>query len=819
MSSIACPTCAKPLPPDGVCPTCAATIVGGPVEADPGFTGPKQVAGYRILRELGAGGMGTVYEAHDVKMNRKVALKVMSRHHAPSEKSALRFEQEAWIAGKLEHPNIVKVYERGEWEELSYFSMELVDGGSLYDVVSNMKRWGRDDRWHLELGTREYVHWAINQIIAAARGLDYAHRQGVVHRDVKPMNLLLSRELGAVKLADFGLAIEAEATRMTTAGKILGTLLYMAPEQILGKQDQIDRRTDVYALGVTLFELLTLKMPYRGETQQVYMNAVLTTDARRPSKLNDRISPDLETVIRKALEKRRRDRYDSAADFADDLENVINLRPIQAQRSSWFKKTSKWVQRKPIHAALLATLIVAVPTVSLLSLREFQHRRVERQETVAALVEDARWLEGRRDFAELFNRAEEILRLDTDNPEGLTFRAISRAKLALVADDSSSEALKAGALEDTLRLVELEPKGSYSHRLRAHVLRQLEHDIEAEAEEVLALQFRGEIVSDRELGLDARLALNGEKYKEAIDKYTDLIARTPGDALAISSRGMAYDYLDQFSKAYMEYRIALAVNPTLNKIYIDIGRLAVNHLNDLDEAKGFLEMARELNPDSPHAHEAWSHYLIERGLSVKSNDRSSAVEFFDQAEAAARKSIELLEDQPAESGEALAQKKERAYAYANLGSALIERYRVLDEPEPKSLDEIDEIYKTILDLWDKPPENPDELGAYQNASINRCDLKIEIGRLEEALEACTSVTELTPDNPVAFYNLAGVHALSGRQEEALAALRKDLKLGDTDWQYLVDDRWFAKLRDDPEFRRIVEAMKRAAAEKERSSSM
>src|SRR5262249_18466705 len=160
-----------------------------------------------------------------------------------------------------------------------------------------------------------------------------------------------------------------EATRLTTDGAVMGTLVYMAPEQILGRQREIDARTDVYALGVTLFELLTLELPYAGATQQLYTSAVLTSEARRVRRINRRVGRDLEIVIGKALEKAPRDRYLTAAAFGDDLERVLALRPIEAVPPGQATKAWKWVRRRPVHAALAALLVVGIPTVPYLGWR------------------------------------------------------------------------------------------------------------------------------------------------------------------------------------------------------------------------------------------------------------------------------------------------------------------------------------------------------------------------------------------------------------------------------------------------------------------
>jgi serine/threonine protein kinase len=481
-----CPVCGNPTPAGGgPCPSCEQTASVSSRSAFAHRAGPKEVAGYRILREIGAGGMGTVFEAHELKMDRRVALKVLSRHVQLSEKGQDRFAREAWIGGRLNHPNLAKVYERGESEDLLFYSMELVDGGSLGDVVANLKRWGKDERWGLELGSRRYVVWAITQVIAAARGLDHAHHQGVVHRDVKPMNILLNRDPPGVKVVDFGIAIDTQATRMTTEGKLLGTVAYMAPEQILGQQQDVDARTDVYALGVTLFELLTLELPFRGESQQGYMHAVLTTEARRPSKLNERVGRDLEIVLKKALEKDRRGRYPSAGAFADDLENVLQFRPITARPPSTTTKLLRWVRRRPMHAALAATLAIGVPAFGVLLVRTLQHQRVLSEVEIAGLREEIQSLLYRRDYERALVALNELIRRSPDDVPGLRDRALTYKKLAAAVESDAARKsdLQDRALADAGRNIALLPDASWPYRVRAFLLRSFDRAGEAELDE------------------------------------------------------------------------------------------------------------------------------------------------------------------------------------------------------------------------------------------------------------------------------------------------------------------------------------------------
>ena len=216
----------------------------------------RDLPGYRILRPLGEGGMGAVFEAYDEAMKRKVALKVVPPRVTTSENAAQRMEREAWIGGRLDHPNLVRVFTRGEWRGLSFFTMELLDGGSLAAVIGSMKRDRRHVGLNLEFGSRDYFDWVLRSVIVVSRGLDFAHRRGVVHRDIKPENLLLTADYATVKVADFGLAIDESEDRLTRSGLALGTVPYMAPEQVRGHRHPMSARSDVYALGVTLFEVL-----------------------------------------------------------------------------------------------------------------------------------------------------------------------------------------------------------------------------------------------------------------------------------------------------------------------------------------------------------------------------------------------------------------------------------------------------------------------------------------------------------------------------------------------------------------------------------
>ncbi len=781
------------------------SIADAPTATDdspPEWTGPrlvgKTIAGYRILRTLGMGGMGAVFEAHQDKMNRRVALKVMARHLAVSKKGVRRFAQEAWIAGKLNHPNLVKVYEHGEWEDLAFFSMELVDGGSLADVVEAMRKTGRHERLGLEFGSHQYVHWAIEQVITAARGLDFAHRQGVVHRDIKPMNLLLSTEPPTIKIADFGLAFEQDATRLTTEGNVMGTLRYMPAEQIQGKTSELDARTDVYALGVTLFELVTLQPPYHGDTAQAYTNAVLSGESRRARRINTRISKDLETVIGKALELSPNDRYESAAVLAQDLENVLNLRPIVARPPGRLERAWKWARRKPVHAALIAVLALGLPVAGTIAVRETQRMASARETRIEQLTREIRWLEGRRRHTAAIARGEELLAVDPRNTFALSHLALTRSRLSKQSGLPPQAPAHEQALTEITRVVETLPGVAWPLRVRAEVLDVAGRTADAEADRRRAAQLGGD-VTEEELELDARLAMENEQYDAALAAYSELVRRRPESAWIVAMRGTAYDYQDEFDKAEQEYRVAVGIDPTLDMTLVDLAHLATRK-GEWTDARAYLDRAFDVNPESVQAFEIESFYRTLLGVeTLAGGNENRAVELFRSATESAQRCIE--------------RNSSTVTCQINLGRALTEQWRIQDGPDAL-LERALQANRRALETWDHPPtlRGSEAFDFYSSALNNVCDELIELKRRDEVLEPCRRAADVASDNPDTHFNLAGAYALLERYEEALLELERDLELGDTDWRYLAGSPWFASLREETRFQDLVQRMRRRAEE-------
>jgi serine/threonine-protein kinase len=316
-------------------------VAEAPVPWQTGAELPR-VPGYEVEALLGRGGMGIVYKARHLRLNRRVALKMLITGAYAGQQERARFQHEAEAVAGLHHAHIVQVYDVGEHQGWPYFTMELLEGGSLAQALA---------------GTPQPAGRAAELLIALAEAMQVAHRGGIVHRDLKPANILLAAE-GTPKVADFGLArhFDGEPT-MTLSGTRIGTPSYMAPEQVTGKAGTIGPATDIYALGALLYEMLTGRPPFRGETAAETERQVINDEPVAPSRLNTKVPRDLETICLKCLAKEPQRRYAGAAALAEDLRRFEEGRPIQARPVGWGGRLWRWGRRKPTAAALLVTAL------------------------------------------------------------------------------------------------------------------------------------------------------------------------------------------------------------------------------------------------------------------------------------------------------------------------------------------------------------------------------------------------------------------------------------------------------------------------------
>jgi hypothetical protein len=352
-----------PTSPDGAALVLAPTI-GLSRAADVAAVLPL-IPGYEIMQELGRGGVGVVYWAWQSDLKRSVALKMLLAGVYASPQESARFRTEAEAIARLHHPHIVQIHEIGEHDGRPYIALEYVDGGSLARALR---------------GTPWPAGRAAQLLETVARAIEHAHGHGIVHRDLKPANVLLTAD-GSPKVSDFGVAkvVSGGGGSLTQPGEVLGTPSYTAPEQAAGKVKDVGPATDVYALGAILYELLTGRPPFAGETRLETLRLVETQEVVSPRRLQPKVPRDLETICLKCLQKEPRKRYASAAALAEDLRRWQAGEPIQARPVSRFERAWKWAKRRPAVAALTAALLLAVAVGLVLVTWKWQEEVAARQ--------------------------------------------------------------------------------------------------------------------------------------------------------------------------------------------------------------------------------------------------------------------------------------------------------------------------------------------------------------------------------------------------------------------------------------------------------
>lgn len=412
---------------------------------------PREPLGdFKIVREIGRGGMGVVYEAVQLSLGRRVALKVLPFAAALNAKQLQRFQTEAHAAAQLHHTNIVPVHAVGCDRGVHYYAMQVIDGRPLDAVIKELRVGAPTSPLShtVDLKSSSTIlpnsvhntsrsirpidnHRAMARLgLQIAEALEYAHEAGVVHRDIKPANLLLDGK-GNAWITDFGLAQVSTDTGLTQTGDIFGTLRYMSPEQAAGRRLEVDHRTDIYSLGATLYELLCHEPAFPGQDRQRLLNKILHEEPLPLRAIDKSIPEEIETIILKAMAKIPIERYTNAANLAEDLRRFLENRPILAQRPSLIDHGRKWIRRHPsvvwatVVVLFISVVVLGISTTLVIRQQALTQTALEREKD-RALEANQRFDLARRSVDELIEVAEE--ELATIHPlEGVRRRLLETA--------------------------------------------------------------------------------------------------------------------------------------------------------------------------------------------------------------------------------------------------------------------------------------------------------------------------------------------------------------------------------------------------------
>jgi serine/threonine protein kinase len=526
---------AAPLRP----PSSGRRVVQGGLSTD-------QIGDFRIVGEIGRGGMGVVYEAVQLPLNRRVALKVLPLAAALDARQRQRFQTEAQAAAQLHHTNIVPVYAVGCERGVPYYAMQLIEGRNLAEVIRELRTSLREGRAApeptlrpappgaatapgAELSTQhtahraDYYRTAARLAVQVAEALEHAHQLGVIHRDVKPANLLLDAG-GTVWVTDFGLAQFHTGHSLTRTGDLMGTLRYMSPEQAGGQRLPVDPRNDVYSLGATLYELLTLEPLFDGADHRRLLRQILEDDPLPLRAVDPSVPAELETIVLKAVSKSPGERYGTAQEFADDLRRFLDHRPILARRPTVVEHLRKWTRRHPSVVVASAVVLILVSVVSLAcaavvfgeqAKTEAAYKQVliEQAKTEAAFRREAAAAQNERRRAE---EAEARLRLARRSVDELF--QLSEEELA---DRGGMERLRKRVLDSVLIYYRELLEELDGDPMAQKELRETKTQVEKIIADLAVLQSAEQFHLLTEADVHADLRLTGEqrtKVKEMVDR-------------------------------------------------------------------------------------------------------------------------------------------------------------------------------------------------------------------------------------------------------------------------------------------------------------
>jgi len=753
---------------------------------------PREIGDFRIVRELGRGGMGVVYEAIQESMDRRVALKVLSLTITGSPNAVKRFQREAKAAGRLHHTNIVPIHAMGQYAGYWYYAMELVEGRPLSDVVAQLRAGDSKSEESLakaaageptsptstaieELGTntsdRSYFVRVAEMFGGVADALALAHDEQIVHRDIKPSNLLLDAD-GTLKIVDFGLArVDDGGMTMTMTGDLLGTPAYMSPEQAMAKRMSIDHRTDIYSLGATMYEVLTLRPPFSGKTLQEICSQIITKDPANPRRRNARIPRDLETIVLKAMEKDRDKRYASAAELAHDLRRFADGIAVHARRVSPVGRAWRKVKRHKVRSSLVAAVAVLAFAGGWLAVHAADEAARRRDLEYARLVtrvelavgfsgglqrpdEHPDLEPGKQAILEL----DEAIELDPDRPDAYWMRALTPGRTIEQRLDDIERAHERGL-----------SKRSF-HLMRAFVLQTYSHQPENAKRERDQAVLSGK-PSLRDDYFEARLLDLPTEFPRALELLDRVIAQSDSQStlrqLAVRCRAWVRMLHEDDSGALQDLHALEAFGQSSSTTQYYIAR-CWKRLGRKDLAERLF--AELIAPNRELGDWGYLHMLSRYWRELDWLDRSTAASL-----AQYRENTEAL--------------NWRGIALLSLGrhrEAIDVHWRAVElDPENPSLranhaTALSEAgrYQEALEIYIELDKQ--ELPAHVRASValNRGVALFKTGRAAEALSALEHAQRLGADETMVLTNRGLALASLGQHEEALRVYGEAIKLNE-----------------------------------------
>jgi serine/threonine protein kinase/Flp pilus assembly protein TadD len=761
------------------------SVAAGVGEVQPSEPVSGTLGDFRIVREVGRGGMGVVYEAEQISLSRRVALKVLPFAATMDPRQLQRFHNEARAAASLDHPHIVHVHAVGCERAVHFYAMQFIDGQTLASVIADLRRAGgkpvapeaQATTPHVpgqsapaadtapraaastERGPRDRSHFrrVAEWGIQAAEALDHAHQLGIVHRDIKPANLLVDGRDG-LWVTDFGLAQVQSDARLTMTGDLVGTLRYMSPEQALAKRVVIDHRTDVYSLGATLYELLTLEPAVAGNDRQELLRQIAFEEPPPPRRVNKGTPVELGTITLKAMEKNPADRYATAKELADDLRRWLAEEPIRARPAGVVRRLRKWGRRHRAAVAAAAALVVALLLLGGVALWRELARRDATEAAVSAALDRAELL--RRQ--EQWDEALAVLELAEGQLKGRGLGALRHRAESARRDVDMLKKLEAASLQRAATSKEAGLDYAGAGRLYAAAFEEYGLDLSSLPHKEAAERFRASAICDPLINALDDWALVRDKLNQGSGGPLRAVANLADDdpwrrRLREAGERPESAVLERFAE-----EPGVLSRPSANLVWL---------ASALIEAKNPMMAERLLRQaQASRPADFWINFELAFALAFNPTGSAEETRFY-QAALALRPRSPLVYNNL---GMALAVQGKLAEAEAAFREAiaLAPRWAVPHYNLARSLAEKNDLEGAIAEYQKAVACNPEYAEAYTN--LGRA-LQNQ-GKPGEAIVACRQAIALKPDAAVAHHCLGDGLRDRGDLNGAIAEYRTALAL-------------------------------------------